>query len=196
MAKENKCLICIAGGDQLQSLFDVVLPAIIAGFIVELFNHLREAKSIDTDLVYIIMVLLAIYLLRKPLLSFVKAMFRRLIDYRSPSFKEILERSRQGFLDDKVFNISLLWASTWFIGVMTPIFLLIPYRERVTIPAEVLPIIVLAAITPAAMVMAVGVLRMMWQDWKRSKTRKQKVFWGIRILGAIAFAVTIVLLGR
>ena len=180
----------------MQSLFDVVLPAIIVSLIVQLFNHLREAKSIDTNLVYIIMVLLAIYLLRKPLLSFVKAMFRRLIDYRVPSFKEILERSRQGFLEDKVFNISLLWASTWFIGVMTPIFLLIPYRERVTIPAEVLPIIVLAAITPATMVMAVGVLRMMWQDWKRSNTRKQKIFWGIRNSVIIAITVTMVLLGQ
>ena len=178
----------------MQSLFDVVLPAIIAGFIVQLFNHLRETKSIDTNLVYMIMVLLAIYLLRKPLLSFVRAMFRRLIDYRVPSFKETLERSRQGFLEDKVFNISLLWASTWFIGVLTPIFLLIPYRERVTIPAEVLPTIMVTAIIPATIVMVVGALRMMWQDWKRSKTRKQKIFWGIRILGAISFAVAIVLL--
>ena len=180
----------------MQSFFHQLAATVIGGLILLFFNGWYKTNDIDIKLFCIIIVLMTAYLSRNFLLSLGGTMIRRFMDYRPPSFKEILERSRQGFLEDKVFNISLLWASTWFIGVMTPIFLLIPYRERVAIPAEVLPTITVASITPVAMVMAVGVLRMMWQDWKRSNTRKQKIFWGIRNSVIIAITVTMVLLGQ
>ena len=106
----------------------------------------------------------------------------------------MIEKVRQGLREDKKFNIALLWAATWFIGVWTPMFLLIPYRKEATIPAEVLPIIAVVAMIPAVILMVIGTLRMVWQDWKRSKTKKQKIFWGVRVFVVTALAVTIVLL--
>ena len=69
---------------------------------------------------------------------------------RRPSPGDVVAWTRQWFQREKIYVITFLWVLTWTLGVMTPLFILIPHRGEFIMPAEALAIIVMVAVVPWA----------------------------------------------
>ena len=174
--------------------FSQISYSAIGGLIVLVMHSWTKEAGVWVTVVSTILALAVLYGLSKSLKPTVTWIVSMVI-HKTPSLRDLIERMRRDFIQEKKFNIACLWALTWFMGALTPIFLMIPFREEVKIPAELLSVAGVVALVPVTLVMSYGLLRVTWQDWKRSETKKQKVFWGIRVLGVIALAAAIPLVG-
>lgn len=138
----------------------------VAGFWVSLFN-----------VVVILALLFAVQKLWRPLVSAIWST----LTYRRPSPSEIVAWTCEWLRREKLSVIAFLWVLTWTVGVLTPLFVLMPYRGQVSIPAPAVVNIALIAVVPWAGVSITFTGIAMWRDWKLCETTRAKVLFGVRL---------------